>query len=86
MAKIESVVTDCTDCRYSKQYVEDCGNTSFVLICNYHEQTENNRQIYSPTDSKILLYSSSSKIKGGYSSVNIPKECPLEDYKPNIEL
>ena len=33
--KIERVIHNCADCVWSKQFVEENGNTEFLLICNW---------------------------------------------------
>lgn len=78
MKKIEQVISDCTKCRYSKEYQEVNGNTSFILICNRHDADDENvdLKIYVP----FLLNQSHNKIKG-YDNIPIPPNCPLETYK-----
>jgi hypothetical protein len=66
MNKIENVIKLCSDCRNSKEFIERDGNTDYVLICNLTNET---------------LYRQPSVIKGRIH-VDIPKSCPLEDYRP----
>ncbi|MEG2510419.1 MAG: hypothetical protein RSA74_13305 [Chryseobacterium sp.] len=73
--KIQKLINSCSDCEFAKEYQEVSGNTSFVLICNY-EEDENENFIKNP----FLIDQSHSKIKQ-YHTVEIPKQCPLEDYE-----
>lgn len=69
------VITDCNKCIFSKEYQETNGNTSFVLVCNYEKV-----YIDKVRKEPFLLIQSSNKIKG-YGSIDIPNNCPLENYK-----
>ncbi|MDD3686443.1 MAG: hypothetical protein PHE56_06720 [Bacteroidales bacterium] len=66
MKKIETIIELCSDCKNSKEFIERDGNTDYVLICNLTNET---------------LLRHTSVIKGRIH-VDIPKSCPLEDYKP----
>ncbi|MDQ8748367.1 MULTISPECIES: hypothetical protein [Elizabethkingia] len=76
MKKIMKVIENCCDCEFSKEYQELNGNTSFVLICNYEKSFDDGAVEKNP----FLLNQYSSRIKT-YSSVEIPHNCPLEDYE-----
>ncbi|MDV3585626.1 hypothetical protein CMU68_10520 [Elizabethkingia anophelis] len=69
------IISDCTDCEFSKEYQEIGGNTSFVLICNF----ERDERLEIPK-SPFLLLQSVSEIKD-YNSMGIPHNCPLETYE-----
>lgn len=73
--KIETVVSSCTDCRYSKEFQDVHSNCDFVLVCCY-EKEDGSRE------KSILLERSHNRIKS-YIDVDIPKDCPLEDYMNN---
>lgn len=75
--KIQKVINDCTDCEFAKEYIEVGGNTSYVLICNYEksddEKTEKNPFLILQLHRQIL----------NRTGIEIPKNCPLEDYETN---
>lgn len=72
--KIMKIIEDCSDCEFSKEYQECNGNTSFVLICNY--EVENDEKI---EKNPFLLHQSSQKPR--HYRIEIPNNCPLEDYE-----
>ncbi|AQX52432.1 hypothetical protein [Elizabethkingia anophelis] len=78
MKKIMEVIENCTDCKFSREYQELNGNTSFVLICDYEKSYDDGAVEKNP----FLIAQSSCKIRT-YNSIPIPKECPLEDYNEN---
>ncbi|BBQ07552.1 hypothetical protein [Elizabethkingia anophelis] len=71
------VIENCCDCEFSKEYQELNGNTSFVLICNYEKPDDDDGTV---ERNPFLLNQYSARIKT-YSFVEIPQNCPLEDYK-----
>ncbi|MDY3529166.1 hypothetical protein PG593_05185 [Riemerella anatipestifer] len=80
MKKIESVIESCDECRYSKEFQEVGGNTDFVLICTRLDETEEDfDELYHKS---FMLARAINKIKG-HIGVDIPSNCPLEDYKTN---
>ena len=79
MKKIMKIIDSCTDCEFSKEYQELNGNTSFVLVCNYEKEIDEEKVEKNP----FLLKQFHNKIKN-YTNIDIPKNCPLEDYKENL--
>ncbi|MFX1667876.1 hypothetical protein JZ968_06795 [Riemerella anatipestifer] len=80
MKKIESVIESCDDCRYSKEFQEVGGNTDFVLICTRFDEIE--KDLEEAHQKSFMLARTTNKIKG-HIGVDIPSNCPLEDYKTN---
>lgn len=76
MFKIERVIHNCADCIWSKQFVEENGNTQFILICNWFEN-QNSEDI---EDRAFIVSKSNRKLKN-HANVEIPENCPLQDYK-----
>lgn len=76
MRKIQSTIDSCSDCQFAKEFQEKGGNTDFVLICTpeiYYEE----EKVF---EDRFLITSGYSPILKG-STIPIPKNCPLEDYK-----
>ncbi|MGP2571120.1 hypothetical protein ACT4R9_10055 [Ornithobacterium rhinotracheale] len=67
MKKIEKIIENCTDCRFSKEFQEMDGNTDFVLVCTKSEEKS------------FLIVRTDQKIKD-FMNVGIPENCPLENY------
>lgn len=70
--KIETVVRSCADCKHSKEFQDMHSNCDFVLVCCYEEKD-------GARGKSILLDRSHNRIKSN-KDVDIPKDCPLEDY------
>lgn len=71
MKKIETVVRSCADCKHSKEFQDVNSNCDFVLVCCYEKDGVRKKS--------ILLDRSHKRIKPRMD-VDIPKDCPLEDY------
>lgn len=78
--KIETVIESCDDCRFAKEFQEVGGNTDFVLICTRFDEME--KDLHEAHQKSFMIARASSKIKG-HIGVDIPSNCPLEDYKTN---
>lgn len=79
MKKIESVIESCTDCRFSKEFQETGGNTDFVLVCTKFDNEEEEDWGVA-RDKSFLIARASKKIKE-HLNIEIPANCPLEDYE-----
>ncbi|MHA3045979.1 hypothetical protein JSO59_001220 [Riemerella anatipestifer] len=83
MKKIEKIVDSCNDCRFAKEFESINCNTDFVLICTRFDEIEEDLQV--SHQKSFMLARASRKIKG-YIGVDIPDNCPLEDYGKSREL
>lgn len=75
MTKIQSIIENCSDCIFAKEFQEKGGNTDYVLICTAERNIEGKTIVYD----RFLIDHSFSSLK--HSTVPIPENCPLEDYK-----
>lgn len=75
--KIERVIHNCADCVWSKQFVEENGNTEFLLICNWFN---NQPEAVAEEDKAFIIAKSPRKLKN-IAAIEIPEQCPLNDYK-----
>lgn len=66
--KIAKVIDDCNDCEHCVFADNRKENKSSFAICMF-------------PDSKPFLLSNSQSGDVRHSEINIPKNCPLEDYK-----
>lgn len=65
--RIERTIEYCSECGYCKEFVEQNGNTDYVLICTQNKED---------SSSGFMIDRHHSKIKG-YGNVPIPDNCPL---------
>lgn len=75
--KIERIIHNCADCMWSKQFIEENGNTEYLLVCNWFANQPEESNI---EDNAFIISKSSRRLKNN-SSIEIPEECPLNDYK-----
>ncbi len=70
MARIERVITTCTECVFSKEFQDMGSNCDYVLICTQND---------SYYEENFMITRSSNRIRG-YIDIEIPAGCPLEKY------
>ncbi len=73
MKKIAKVINDCNECQHCKKFQSTSDNHTSVYCCVYETDDE------SKLAPAFLLDLSTSK---GRCTIEIPNNCPLEDYKP----
>jgi hypothetical protein len=73
MRKIERIIDNCNDCRYSRAYSWAGSNCDWVLIC-FHTDTNTGGLDAHPI---VLATNSGSNFT---ITVEIPKNCPLTTY------
>jgi hypothetical protein len=74
MKKIALVIEKCNECPHRKKFVETCGNTDYLQMCCYSDDTfGENAHI------PFLLNRCCSK--GDEHFIEIPENCPLETYQ-----
>lgn len=76
--KIAKVITSCNDCEYKMNLVEQNGNTYYAVICAFARSEYNQSKNVEPF---ILEFMSDDP---RHYSIDIPDNCPLEDYNDNM--
>ena len=72
--KIETIVSSCNDCRYMQEFKRNTKSIfEFVSICEYTDNDTHEIKSF-----KALMLSDS-RVQN--SIIQIPNDCPLEDYK-----
>jgi hypothetical protein len=69
--KIAKVITECHECEHCKKIVSHNDNHIKAIVCAFETDKVDNFQPF------LLEYSTSL----GSHNLNIPDNCPLEDYK-----
>ena len=74
MKKIENIISTCNECKHFRAMQLEKGNTFFAAICNFSDDEKDyeypNILLHNSTDSSLNY------------SITIPKNCPLQTYKP----
>lgn len=71
MMKIAKVITTCNDCEHCKKMKSPNDNHATAFVCVYESESETEVKPF------LLSYSESP----GTFRLDIPDNCPLEDYK-----
>jgi hypothetical protein len=74
--KIETIVSDCRECKHCQVFNRSTDNHTNAYICGY-EEYKNDDLVFS---ADFLLLKED---KGRNSAIEIPDNCPLEDYTTN---
>ena len=75
MKKIQKLISSCHDCEFCKKITSSTANNEKVTLCDF-ELVENEERI----DEHVPFLLNYTKYGGTYS-LDIPDNCPLEDYK-----
>lgn len=73
--KIERVIDCCNNCRYCKEFQYVNSNCDFTLICCPEDDDGNDLG-----DKSFLIARGHKSLKHS-EIIEIPKQCPLEDYE-----
>ena len=79
MKKIQEVISNCIDCKFAKQFVEDGGNTDYVLVCTKKDDEVDKEDAEEVYNKVFLIFRHYNKIKNSLT-IPIPNNCPLETY------
>lgn len=71
MSKIAKVITVCHDCEHCKKIISQKDNHTKAIVCAFETEEIKDFEPF------LLEYTTSP----GSHSLDIPENCPLEDYK-----
>ncbi|WP_395075354.1 hypothetical protein [Flavobacterium sp.] len=75
MKKIENIIDDCFNCKHCLKAKNETDNYTKVFVCKFEDEADDDDQIKIFDPFLLLLHTSS-----GRPYIEIPKNCPLEDY------